>query len=419
MSGGIAVFDYDRDGLLDVFLVNGGDLPSGKKTSAAQSNRLFRNRGEMPFEDVTQNAGVGGTEYSFGASAADYDGDGRPDLLVTSLRGVSLYRNRGDGTFADVTAQSGIDNRGRWAVGAAWLDFDGDRDLDLFLVNYVAWDPAKEPECKTAGRIDFCHPRYYEARPNALFRNDSGKFVDVSEESSIGKHPGKGMGVVAADFDGDQRLDLFVTNDRLPAFLFRGLPGDNFAEIGLQAGVSVPEDGKTVSGMGADAQDFDNDSKPDLIYTALKDETFPLYRSSATGFEDVSAPSRMAPLSRKFAGWGVVFADLDNDGWKDIVAATSDALSGQVDPSRKGPIVWFRNTGQDKFEEAQTLLGPDMHRGLVAADLDRDGCADLVVTALDATAKILHNPCTQKSGGAPRQWLGSSALGYASSLWEK
>jgi hypothetical protein len=418
MSGGIAVLDYDGDGLLDVFLVNGGELPSGRKTSSAHLNRLFRNRGQMQFEDVTAKAGVGGAEYSFAASAGDYDGDGRPDLLVTTLRGVLLYRNRGDGTFADVTARSGINNRGRWAVGAAWLDFDGDGDLDLFLVNYVVWDPAQEPECKTAGRVDFCHPRYYPPQANALFRNDGGRFVDVSEPSGISKHLGKGMGVAVADFDGDDRLDLFVTNDRMPAFLFRGLAGSQFVEIGLEAGVSVPQDGKAVSGMGADVQDFDNDGKPDLIYTALKDETFPIYRSTMHGFEDVSAGSRIAPMSRKFAGWGVLFADLDNDGWRDIVAATSDALSGQVDSSRKGPIIWFRNAGQGRFEAPQVLLGPVMFRGLVAADLDRDGCADLVVSALDAPAKVLRNPCVRSSGGASRQWLGSSAVGYASSLWE-
>jgi enediyne biosynthesis protein E4 len=419
MSGGIAVVDFDGDGLLDVFFVNGGELPSGKKTSTAHSNRLYRNLGKLRFEDVTRKAGLEGSEYSFGASAGDFDGDGKPDLLVTTLRGVTLYRNQGRGTFTDVTRTCEIDNQGRWAVGAAWVDIDNDGDLDLFLVNYVAWNPATEQVCRTAGRVDFCHPRYYQPVPNALFRNDNGRFTDISRQSGIAAHPGKGMGVAVADFDNDGRMDLFVTNDRMPAFLFHATAKGTFEEIGLETGVSVPSDGKAVSGMGVDVQDFDGDGKPDLVYTALKDETFPLYRTTANGFEDASTSSGLAPLSRKYPGWGVVFADLDNDGLRDIVAATSDALSGMVDSNRKGPVVWFRNAGHGRFEGAQSLSTAAMHRGVVAADLDRDGCLDLVVSALDTAPRVLRNPCRNPKPGAKRQWPGSSAVGYASSLWEK
>jgi len=420
MPGGIAIFDFDGDGLQDLFVPNGGDLPSGLKTLAAHSDKLFRNRGNMRFEDVTAKSGLAGKHYAFAGSVADFDSDGRPDLLVSHLHGVTLYRNKGSGFFEDVTQQAGIDNHNRWSVGAAWFDYDIDGDPDLYITNYVRWDAKTEPECRTAGRIDFCHPRYYQPQPGALFRNDGkGTFTDVSDTSGIAKHAGKGMGAIVADFDGDKRPDVFVTNDKMPAFLFHNRGDGTFDETGFDTGIAVPADGKTVSGMGADAQDIDGDGRPDLIYTALRDETFPIYRGTAQGFEDASAATRMGPNSRPFAGWGVVFADLDNDGRLDIAAATSDALSGKVDPSRAGPVVWFRNAGEGRFDPAQVLAAPAMHRGLVAADLDKDGCLDLVVTALDATPKILRNPCPNPKGPrAPRQWLGSTAVGYASSVWE-
>jgi hypothetical protein len=421
MPGGLAVFDYDGDGKLDVFLTNGGDLPSGLKSSPGQSNALLRNSGGMRFVDVTKASGLAGRDYSFGAAAADYDRDGRPDVLVSHLHGVTLYRNAGNGKFEDVTRTARLDNKGRWAIAAAWFDVDNDNNLDLYVANYVRWDPAREPECKVSGRLDFCHPKYYDAEPGAVFRNNgNGTFTDVSEVSGIGKHRGKAMSAAAADFNADGKVDLFVTNDRLPAFLFLNKGEGRFEEAAFETGVAVPMDGKPVSGMGVDAQDYDRDGRPDLIYTALKDETFPLYRGGADGFTDAGASSRMAVHSRPYAGWGVQFADLDGDGRLDVVAACSDALSGKVDPARMGPVVWFRNSGGGKFEAAQELAPPAMYRGVVAADLDSDGCIDLAVTAIDSPARILRNPCSAGSArvAARRKWLGSSATGYASSLWD-
>ncbi|MGH9659811.1 MAG: CRTAC1 family protein, partial [Bryobacteraceae bacterium] len=428
--GGIAVFDFDGDGRLDLFLPNGGALSPAKKAS----NRLLRNQGGMKFEDVTARAGLSGRDYDIGAAVGDYDNDGRPDLLVCGLHGVTLYRNQGNGTFQDVTKTARLDNRGRWSVGAVWFDMDKDADIDLFVVNYVRWQPAAEQECLVNGKPDFCHPRNYDAQPNALFRNNGdGTFTDVSEVSGIAAHLGKGMAAAAADFDGDGLPDLFVTNDRTFAFLFRNLGGGRFAERAFEWGVAVPGEGKPVSGMGVDAQDYDNDGLPDLIYTALRDETFPIYRNRGTEFVEATSHSRLAVLSRAMSGWGVAFSDLDNDGWKDIAVARSDALSatGGRGEAAKEPPGWFRNLGDGKFAAGAgwTSAAPAMYRGLVPADLDDDGCVDIVLTALNEEARVLRNPCegvgnwlkidiqrpaTRVRAGT-QWWHATTAVGYGSS----
>ena len=434
VPGGLAIFDFDGDGKLDIFLPNGGELPSGRKTSPSHANRLLRNLGGLRFEDVAQRAGVSGDVYNFGAAVADYDNDGHLDLLTTGLTGVTLYRNTGDGTFSDVTSAAGIDNRGRWSVAATWLDIDNDSDVDLFIVNYVQWDPKKEPECRVAGKIDFCHPRFYDPVPNALFRNNGdGTFTDISDVSGVGEHKGKGMSAQAADFDGDGLIDLYVTNDRLFAFFFHNLGKGRFEEVAFDSGVAVPEDGRPVSGMGVDAQDFDNDGRPDLLYSALRDETFPLYRNTGKQFAEVTGPSKLGPLARKMSGWGILFADLDNDGWKDIVAACSDALSpsgGRGQAAMERPV-WFRNTADGKFSKSEDweTLTPAMYRGALTADLNEDGCLDVVLTALNSEARVLANPCSngknwlevdvRQPGARIRvgnQWQHTTtSVGYASS----
>jgi hypothetical protein len=428
--GGLAVFDFDGDGRLDLFFANGGS-PEGKKAP----NKLLRNLGGLRFEDATARARLEGSDYDMGAAVGDYDGDGRPDLLVCGLHGIRLYRNTG-GAFEDVTTKSGLNNHGRWAAGAVWFDYDNDGDADLFVVNYVKWDATSERECVVNGKPDYCHPKFYAAQANALYRNNGdGTFTDVSSESGIAAHPGKGMAAVAADFDSDGLTDLFVTNDRVFACYFRNLGGGRFQETAFEAGVAAPTDGNPPSGMGVDAQDYDNDGRPDLLYTALRDETFPLYRNTGKAFEEVTASSRMSVLSRQMAGWGVAFADLDNDGWKDIAVARSDALSpsGGGGDHAKEPPAWFRNLGNGKFEAGAGwgAFEPAMHRGLVAADLDDDGCVDLVLTALNAPARILRNPCatgrnwlkvdvsglgTKIRVGDQWRWV-TSAGGYASSYW--
>jgi enediyne biosynthesis protein E4 len=430
MPGGLAVFDFDGDGRLDLFFANGGTLPKGSKAP----NVLLRNLGGWKFEDVTRRAGLSGRHYDIGVAAGDYDNDGRIDLLVAGLEGITLYRNQGDGTFVDVTARSGLDSHGRWAVGAVWFDMDNDGDLDLFVVHYVRWDPAHERVCLVNGKPDFCHPRYYDPLPNALYRNNGdGTFTDVSVASGIAAHAGKGMAAAAADFDGDGLADLFVTNDRMFAYFFRNKGGGRFEECAFDKNVAVPQDGNPVSGMGVDAQDWDNDGRPDLVYTALRDETFPLYRATMNGFEEAGPMTRMSTLTRSMSGWGVAFADLDNDGWKDIAAARSDALSaaGGRGAAAMEPPAWFHNEGNGRFSlgTGWETVEPAMYRGVVAADLDDDGCLDLVLTALNAPARILRNPCSTgrawlkvdvRGAGARvragQQWRHvSTAVGYASS----
>ncbi|MBY0507668.1 MAG: CRTAC1 family protein [Bryobacteraceae bacterium] len=395
MPGGIAVFDADNDGLLDIFFANGAPLPAGRKTSPLHSNRFFRNRGAMRFEDRTAAAGLAGVGYDFAAAAGDFDRDGHIDLLVSGLRGLTLYRNRGQGIFEDVTARSGLDNLGRWSVGAAWLDIDNDGDLDLFVVNYVRWDAATEKACVVEGRPDFCHPRFYEPQPNALFRNDGGRFTDISVESGIAQHAGKGMAAAVADFDLDGRPDIFVTNDRAFNFLFHNLGNGRFSEIAFESGVAVPASGNPPSAMGTDAQDYDNDGRPDLVYTALRDETFPLYRNAGAEFTDATMTSGLSTLTRAMAGWSIVFADLDNDGRKDLAIARGEVLSatGAKGATGREPLTWLRNTGA-RFEAGAPIAAPpQLYRGLVAADLDNDGCLDLVATALQAAPQVIKRAC--------------------------
>ena len=309
MAGGVAVFDYDNDGYLDIFFTNGADISTLQKSSPKYWNRLFHNNGDGTFTDVTEKAGVEGTGFDTGVAIGDFDNDGYQDMFVGGVHHNALYHNNGNGTFTDITEKAGLAHPDKeygplWSVGGAWVDVNNDGLLDLFVVNYLSWDGTKEPDCKVFGKPDYCHPKFYKPTPNQLFLNKGdGTFVDISAESGIRAHPGKGMGVGVADYDNDGLPDLFVTNDKLPNFLFHNLGNGHFQEVAFQAGVALPDNGNDISAMGLDFQDLNNDGFPDISVVALQDETFPLYRNDKKGFfTDITVESGNGRTERP-DGW--------------------------------------------------------------------------------------------------------------------
>ena len=393
MAGGVAVLDFDGDGLPDLFFANGAELPGLSKSSPKFFNRLYRNVGGLKFEDVTEGSGLKQVGYGMGAAAGDYDGDGKVDFVVLGVGFIHLYRNLGGGKFE----YSELPNQGRWAYAAQFVDLDGDGDLELFVVNYVKWPATLDRECVVSGKADYCHPRYYGASANQLFENlGGGKFRDVSVASGIEAHAGKGMGLAVADFDGNGLPDVFVTNDRVLNFLFLNRGKLKFEEKAFDFGVAVPSDGKSPSAMGTAALDYNKDGRVDLIYTALREETFPLYRNAGKEMVEAGLETGLAPLTRAMAGWGIAAADFNLDGWPDLIVARSDALSvsGGKAAEAQEPLGLFWNRGGKKFELGGELKTPSrMYRWLVVADFNKDGCPDVVVTALNAPALLIENRC--------------------------
>jgi hypothetical protein len=401
VPGGLAVFDYNGDGRPDIFFSNGARTPSLEKRPPAYANRLYRNDGKMRFTDVTDAAGVRGVGYAMGAAAGDYDNDGHVDLFVAGVRQNQLLRNRGDGRFEDVTTRAGIAS-GDWAVGGGWLDYDNDGRLDLFVVNYVQWQPESNRYCgdQARGIRIYCHPRFFQGLPNRLYRNrGDGAFEDVSARAGLLSHTGKGMSVAFSDFDHDGHLDIFVTNDTVPNFLFRNKGDGTFSETALLAGVSVPASGRPVSAMGTDFQDYDNDGWEDIHFTALSTETFPLFRNDGHGaFVEATQSSGLAALTAKSSGWCSIFADIDNDGRKDIFTANShanDRIGAVAALQWKQANNLFINDGQGRFRDATAESGlaaaVAVHRGCGVADFNGDGRLDLAVLVLGARAELWQN----------------------------
>ncbi|MGJ5816185.1 CRTAC1 family protein [Paludibaculum fermentans] len=414
VPGGVALFDFDGDGKLDIYMVNGAPQPSLQKSTPQWFNRLYRNLGNFRFEDVTLKAGLSGEGYGMGAAAGDFDNDGHTDLLVTSVGFSRLYRNRGDGTFRDVTTKAGIPATG-WPVSAGWFDYDNDGFLDLFIVNYCRWDPATEPFCgdAKAGFRTYCHPKSYPGLPNTLLHNNgNGTFTDVSSGSGIGSRVGKGMSLAFADYNGDGRLDVAVLNDTTPNLLYRNEGGGRFTEVGMASGVAIMDDGKVVSSMGTDFRDIDNDGRPDLFISALANETFPLFRNLGNGlFQDVTYRSRIGAATMAFSGWSTGIYDFNNDGWKDIFVAAGDVQDNTElfsDRASRQQNLVLVNRGDLTFE-ANAFGPPAQHRGAAFGDLDGDGRVDAVVSRLSGTPAVLRNTM-----GTANHWIAFQLTGKSS-----
>ena len=407
MCGGVAAIDYNNDGLVDLFFTNGAKLPELEKTSPAYYNCLLRNNGDGTFEDVTSRAGLTGADlgYCFGVAVADYDNDGYEDLFICNAGRNALYHNNGDGTFTDVTAGSGLEHKPEnvLSVGAAWFDFDNDGLLDLIVTNYTIWTPQTDKRClRDAAQEEYCSPTVYKSIQSRLYHNrGQGRFEDVTEASAIGKALGKGMGISIADFTGNGLMDIFIANDTEPNFLFVNQGNGTFKESGLEYGVAYNEEGNSVSGMGSDAKDFDNDGRVDIIYNDLAGQFFAIFKNEGgRSFSEVTWSTKLGPLTRNLSGWSIGFVDYNNDGWKDIYSANGDV--DDLTESSKQHDTMFENEGGKAFIDVTGKMGPDFafvgyQRGSAFVDLNNDGFMDLVVTSLGQKPRILMNNALVKN----------------------
>jgi hypothetical protein len=416
MIGGVALLDYNNDGLLDIFFTNGASIPSFDKTDASYWNRLYRNNGDGTFTDVTENAGLKGKCYSMGVAAADYDNDGFTDLYVTGYNCNQLFHNNGDGTFTDVTEKAGVGGNvpgiGKaWSVAAGWFDYNNDGLLDLFVVNYLNYDLKTATRCGAYHLAvllhTYCAPLDFHGTPNILYRNNGdGTFTDVSEQSHISQFVGKGMGLSFADYDGDGFTDIFVSNDEFPNYLLHNDGDGTFSEVGVQAGVAYSASGATVAGMGTDFRDIDNDGKPDIFQTAMFGDSFPVYKNLGNGqFQDVTGATGITKSTSRLTGWGAGTYDFDNDGYKDLFTANSDILDNSGELAHRPfalPDAVFRNKGNFTFEDLSLAAGPTFsipaaHRGAAFGDLNNDGKIDIVVSVLNGPPEIMMNRTSNRN----------------------
>ena len=412
----MALLDFDGDGRLDIFMVNGGKLDDPVRLPAdfergnpAYANRLYRQQADGTFADATARAGLfaGPNVYGMGVASGDIDNDGDTDLYVTGYGGSVLYRNNGNGTLA-VSAEAPVPG---WAVSAAFLDYDNDGWLDLFVVRYLDWDLARNILCGTPFNA-YCRPDKFSGVSNVLFRNEgSGRFRDVSSESGIGAVTGKGMGVAVNDYDGDGFTDMFVANDGMEQFLFHNRRNGTFEERALEAGVALSDDARSFAGMGAAFADYDNDGRADILVTNLALEKYALYHNDGEGrFSYASLSSGLAGLTSRSSGWGVGLHDLDNDGFKDIFVAQSHVLDN-VAKIHSGlrylePPALFRG-GEGKFTATELGLPAVAGRGAAFGDINNDGRIDVVVSVLGGSPMVLMNRSQQP--GVTLQLIGTRA----------
>ncbi len=437
MGSGVAVLDYDNDGLLDVFFANGAPItdPMAKgavpqKASAADYNRLYHQKKNGTFEDVTLQAGLKGVGYSLGTAVGDYDNDGYEDLYVTGYGGNHLYHNNGNGTFTDVTVKSGTGGASGavggpaqdevWFTSAAWVDLDNDGKLDLVVLRYVKWD-WEDVWCgeHREGYRSYCHPDIFPVIKPLVFRNNGdGTFTEKGAAFGLDK-PGKGLGIALADFDRDGRTDLAVANDSMLEFLYRNKGNGTFEETGLTAEMAVDSDGRTYAGMGIDFQDYDNDGLPDLVITNLANQKYALYRNNGDGsFTYDTYVSGLARMTLLHSGWGIHFFDYDNDGLKDLLVTQGHDLDtvelNYPQLHYREPMLLARNLGKAKFVDVSREAGavfqqPWVGRGMAVGDLDNDGRLDAVVSTNDGPAHLLRN--RTDSGN---HWLTLLLVGHTS-----
>ncbi len=422
MGGGVALFDYDNDGRLDIYFTNGASLsdpmPAGAQPDKRDPrfwNRLYQQKPDGTFMDVTERAGVQGAGYSFGAAAGDFDNDGFVDLYVTAYGGNILYRNKGNGTFEDVTKQTGVGASG-WSTSAGWLDYDRDGRLDLFVLRYMDWDFVRgDLVCGDPRVRAYCHPDNFKPALNLLLHQKSdGTFEDVSARSKIADVPGKGLGVAFADFDADGLTDIFVANDSVRQTLFRNNGDGTFEDVALLSGAGYDENGKTFAGMGVDAADYDNDGLPDVFITTLSNETYPLYRNNGDlTFTYVTQTTGVGQISLLYSGWGTHFLDADNDGLRDLFVAQGHVLDTIEQTTsylkyKQTPLL-LRNTGKG-FVNVSLAAGAPFNvalaaRGAAFGDIDNDGDTDIVLAQTDGPALVLRN------NGTKNHWLGINLVG--------
>ena len=422
MGTGVAWIDYDQDGLMDLYLVQSAATDIYKPPHPLRS-ALYHNNGDGTFTDVTEKAGVGGEgHYGQGVAVSDFDNDGFPDLYVTGYGRAILYHNNSNGTFTDVTAKAGIADEGGWSTSAGWFDYDKDGWLDLVVTNYIDWTPKNNIWCgeRRPGYRSYCHPGNYKGQRIKLYHNNrDGTFTDVSDTSGVGKPEAKGMGVVLADFNNDGWPDIAIANDSWPNFLFINKHNGTFEDVSLISGFAASEDGRYEAGMGIDAADVDGDGWQDLYVTHLDFELNRLYRNSQDGtFTDETFRSGIGNKAILMSGVAMKFLDYDNDGWNDVLQANGSMLDNvglyHSEVSYKEPLLMFRNLGKGQFEKVSESLGTDFMRpiagrGLATADYDNDGDIDVVTNNRGDYPSLLRN-----DGGNSNHWLTIQLIGTKS-----